>query len=1159
MLVIANSAETWFYLGLSVAVKGFIILGVTGLVVLFLRKASASLRYSILLMAMTSLIALPFLSAVLPNWFVLPVWSQVEGPTQSQSAFEILNPMSDRRSENEYGVDATSAKALQAMTYESLDVSTNKTDGPSSAVVPLEVSGIAPNESGNTVYAWILAVWALGAFLISMALVLGRISIRRIERRSQKITNHAWESKISHLCTVLGVARPIQLILSPQPLMPMVWGVFKIRLLLPKDAERWPEDRLRLVLLHELAHVKRNDYFTHLFTSCVCALYWFNPLVWWARHQMTLDREHACDDLVLDQGSHPADYADELLHVVAGLQPYTPHGSAAIAMARSSRLELRLKQILDVNINRRFTRRSLLACLTMVAGIVLPVATMRSVRAVEYTPLPQAIRQDLPKTKLTYQRDETEKLDFIVTLNNGVTVELLGICEHPSFGKQWWMPNGDLLEEAPYDDEPFGRAFPKWGEKGYKFGVRISGLADKAFDYCVMPQKFQQTQGNRGYRPSEKNGNKNAKYVNGSLDEIIIAIGASFVEEMVDCDFTAGVCSGDWKDEYRYEDDKPNDVVEWTRFKNVSLRPNFNPEAQFDEKTQIIRQSEDQARLLNHEYIGTEHILLALVVEHTGSVSEILKEFGITREQVYNEVLRMVKRNNRVVFKRTLPMTDRAKSALENADQLAKESGNDIVNSQHVLLGLLQTEKGVAAQVLVNLGLNLERTHKAITNQSSQESKKKTDNGVPLRTSEYSGNPELLRLVAESSQRNQDRLVTWKCEADIVDSSFDSIGFRQKMSKKALFVWDRDQASLRYRTDLIKKQLREPLRSDEPKFWAGMKTPKMYFEYNENGIQNLGVVFPNESMPTGSLQHDFNPFDYLMVKKVDGVIKNWGNPKKPDDQKLSFKTNVFRLDGQDIIVEETTWYQNDESAYFRKEYDLTKGGYLTTDILRSTSDNSLRTIIYDYKRIKGVWVPHAYTKKFVFQDEANKLTRRSSEVITFTRHVINEPIDSDEFALDEQGMYANDRINNDDKYTEAIKTVPSVGPGEKYRETKKVDLPKLQTWPRPQAGLVTPQQGMGPMISVVDTIEGREYIVSAKIDEDGKFKNSITLGNRTQTISGQVVNSDDNYAVTVQYKSAKVGVPGLKSVNSTTHLKKGESRIIGGVGNDMVYVMISNL
>ena len=66
--------------------------------------------------------------------------------------------------------------------------------------------------------------------------------------------------------------------------------------------------------------------------------------------------------------------------------------------------------------------------------------------------------------------------EFSVTLANGVKVELLGVCDHPSEGKRWWRPDGNLLSESPYDDD-FGRAFPKESEKGYKFAVKFSGMA----------------------------------------------------------------------------------------------------------------------------------------------------------------------------------------------------------------------------------------------------------------------------------------------------------------------------------------------------------------------------------------------------------------------------------------------------------------------------------------------------------------------------------------------------------------------------------------------------------------------------------------------------------------------------------------------------------
>ena len=105
--------------------------------------------------------------------------------------------------------------------------------------------------------------------------------------------------------------------------MPMAWGIFNPSVLMPADADTWPAQRLRVVLLHELAHVKRRDCLTHVVAQIACAAYWFNPLAWMAARRVRTERERACDDLVLASGTRGSDYAEELLEIARVMRART--------------------------------------------------------------------------------------------------------------------------------------------------------------------------------------------------------------------------------------------------------------------------------------------------------------------------------------------------------------------------------------------------------------------------------------------------------------------------------------------------------------------------------------------------------------------------------------------------------------------------------------------------------------------------------------------------------------------------------------------------------------------------------------------------------------------------------------------------------------------
>jgi hypothetical protein len=116
---------------------------------------------------------------------------------------------------------------------------------------------------------------------------------------------------------------------------------------MPEAAAEWPWGRVRAVLLHELAHIKRNDVHIQTLAQMACAAYWFNPLVWFAANQLRLECERACDDSVLIGGTSGADYATHLYEIArAGSAPASAPFAIGLAVHRSQ-LEQRLVAILN--------------------------------------------------------------------------------------------------------------------------------------------------------------------------------------------------------------------------------------------------------------------------------------------------------------------------------------------------------------------------------------------------------------------------------------------------------------------------------------------------------------------------------------------------------------------------------------------------------------------------------------------------------------------------------------------------------------------------------------------------------------------------------------------------------------------------------------------
>ncbi|MEK6621392.1 MAG: Clp protease N-terminal domain-containing protein, partial [Planctomycetota bacterium] len=127
-----------------------------------------------------------------------------------------------------------------------------------------------------------------------------------------------------------------------------------------------------------------------------------------------------------------------------------------------------------------------------------------------------------------------------------------------------------------------------------------------------------------------------------------------------------------------------------------------------DRARKVMALAREEARRFNHEYIGTEHILLGLVKEGSGVAANVLQNLDIEMKKIRLEVEKIVQSGSDLVSVGQLPFTPRVKKVLEYAMEEARALGHNYIGTEHLLLGLLREQEGVAAQVLLNLGVKLE-------------------------------------------------------------------------------------------------------------------------------------------------------------------------------------------------------------------------------------------------------------------------------------------------------------------------------------------------------------------------------------------------------------------------------------------------------------------
>ena len=234
--------SVWFAILLAAALKSTVVIGAAWILAFVLRRQSAAARHLVWTAAVTALLALPILSVSMP---ALRVRTSALSPLVSGITFR------------------TSAVATSSSPVPAALQTAHRSPAPAQAPWQRDFRWLIP------------LVWAAG-----MALALAHMAAAWIVMWHKRRTARPFgDALFPALAALLGIRRGVALLEIPHGGMPLSFGVLRPAVFLPADAREWSEERRRVVMLHELAHIRRGDLAAQLIARAAVSLFWWNPLV----------------------------------------------------------------------------------------------------------------------------------------------------------------------------------------------------------------------------------------------------------------------------------------------------------------------------------------------------------------------------------------------------------------------------------------------------------------------------------------------------------------------------------------------------------------------------------------------------------------------------------------------------------------------------------------------------------------------------------------------------------------------------------------------------------------------------------------------------------------------------------------------------------------
>lgn len=331
--------------------KALLMLVIAGAAAAALKGRSARLRAVIWGTALVGSLLIPVAATVVPS---LPVVLPMEIP---QISTGVTRPLE---------ADEIPARHMDLLASPAVS-------GESPQISP------PPDRDGNLPSAGtaLMTIWAGLALLFFANQISGLWRMSGIVRRARPITDPATLDLLAEVGDQVGCRRRIRLVTSSELDIPAVFGLFRPVVILPTHSKTWLEDRLMAVLQHELIHVIRLDWPVRVAARFAATVYWFNPLVWWAKRRLDLEQEMACDEEVLSLGFRASSYACHLLGVARTAVHRPALAIAGLEMARRSDLEERIMSILKRPRHRKVGLAVILPAAILTAALVPAIAAVQ--------------------------------------------------------------------------------------------------------------------------------------------------------------------------------------------------------------------------------------------------------------------------------------------------------------------------------------------------------------------------------------------------------------------------------------------------------------------------------------------------------------------------------------------------------------------------------------------------------------------------------------------------------------------------------------------------------------------------------------------------------------------------------------------------------------